>query len=59
MTDQVTAQAQDPTRPATDPDDFDPLTRAQVTPQEPPEDGQDPATGDGVPDDEDMPLPND
>ena len=58
MTDQVTAQAQDPTQPVTPPGDFDPLARPPLIPQEP-DDGEDLADGDGVPDDEDMPLPND
>ncbi|NBA96603.1 hypothetical protein [Pseudomonas sp. R5(2019)] len=37
----------------------DPLARPDVVTREKPHSGRDPATGDGIPDDEDMPLPND
>ncbi|MBV6286160.1 hypothetical protein [Pseudomonas aegrilactucae] len=58
MTDQSIAQGQDPAQPS-EPEDIDPLGRPQVVPEDRPEDWKDPASGDGVPDDEDMPLPND
>lgn len=48
--------------PTMDPDapgKIDPLARPDVVTRERPQDRKDPSAGDGIPDDEDMPLPND
>jgi hypothetical protein len=37
----------------------DPLARPVVVPTEHPQDRRDPSAGDGIPDDDQMPLPND
>ncbi|MCY1267750.1 hypothetical protein PSJE_23920 [Pseudomonas jessenii] len=37
----------------------DPLVRPTVAPTEKPKGWRDPSTGDGIPDDDQMPLPND
>ena len=47
--------------PVMDPNDplRDPLARPMVVPTEHPRGTRDPSTGDGIPDDDQMPLPND
>jgi hypothetical protein len=48
--------------PSTDPDapgTFDPLARPDVVTREREQEHQDSSAGDGIPEDEDMPLPND
>lgn len=47
--------------PVMDPDSplRDPLARPMVVPTEHPQGGKDPSAGDGIPDDDQMPLPND
>ena len=47
--------------PVMDPDSplRDPLARPVVVPTEPPKGYRDPSAGDGIPDDDQMPLPND
>lgn len=49
------------TDPAMDPNSplRDPLARPVVTPTEHPQGKRDPSAGDGIPDDNQMPLPND
>nr|SPO66947.1 conserved protein of unknown function [Pseudomonas sp. JV241A]SUQ63481.1 hypothetical protein CCOS864_02932 [Pseudomonas wadenswilerensis] len=49
-----------PPRPESEPDEeYDPLTRPQVIPQERPGDWQEGDNEEQYPDDKDMPLPND
>jgi len=47
--------------PVMDPNDplRDPLARPAVVTTEPPQGRRDPSAGDGIPDDDQMPLPND
>ena len=47
--------------PVMDPDSplRDPLARPVVNPEERPQGARDPSEGDGIPDDDQMPLPND
>jgi hypothetical protein len=49
----------EPTMDPDNPGQFDPLARPDVVTRKRPQDWKDPSAGDGIPDDEDMPLPND
>jgi hypothetical protein len=59
--DSVPTTPEDDIDPVMDPDSplRDPLARPMVVSTEPPRGTRDPSTGDGIPDDDQMPLPND
>jgi len=59
--DSVPTTPEDDVDPVMDPDSplRDPLARPAVVPTEPPQSTRDPSAGDGIPDDDQMPLPND
>jgi len=57
----VSTTPEQDTDPVMDPDSpmRDPLARPTVVPTKHPQDWRDPSKGDGIPDDDQMPLPND
>ncbi|CAI8936363.1 MatE family transporter [Pseudomonas sp. IT-P171] len=59
--DSVPTTPEDDIDPVMDPDSpmRDPLARPVVVPTEHPQGRRDPSAGDGIPDDHQMPLPND
>ncbi len=59
--DSVPTTPEDDIDPVMDPDSpmRDPLARPVVVPTEHPQGRRDPRAGDGIPDDDQMPLPND
>jgi hypothetical protein len=59
--DSVPTTPQEGVDPVMDPNDplRDPLARPMVVPTEQPRRTRDPSAGDGIPDDDQMPLPND
>jgi hypothetical protein len=59
--DSVPTTPQEGVDPVMDPNDplRDPLARPMVVPTEHPQRTRDPSAGDGIPDDDQMPLPND
>ncbi|MFJ7795020.1 hypothetical protein [Pseudomonas sp. NPDC096950] len=59
--DSVPTTPEDDIDPVLDPDSplRDPLARPMVAPEEHPHGWKDPSAGDGIPDDDQMPLPND
>lgn len=59
--DSVPTTPEDDIDPVLDPDSpmRDPLARPMVVPTEQPQGRNDPSAGDGIPDDDQMPLPND
>lgn len=59
--DSVPTPPEDDIDPVLDPDGpmRDPLARPMVVPTEHPQGHKDPSAGDGIPDDDQMPLPND
>lgn len=59
--DSVPTTPEDDIDPVMDPDSpmRDPLARPLVTPTPHPQGTKDPSAGDGIPDDDQMPLPND
>jgi hypothetical protein len=59
--DSVPTTPEDDIDPVMDPDSplRDPLARPMVVPAEHPQGWKDPSAGDGIPDDDQMPLPND
>ncbi|MDQ3202347.1 MAG: hypothetical protein M3Q94_09315 [Pseudomonadota bacterium] len=59
--DSVPTTPEQDTYPAMDPSSplRDPLARPVATPTERPQGKRDPSAGDGIPDDDQMPLPND
>lgn len=59
--DSVPTTPEESVDPVMDPNDplRDPLARPMVVPTEHPRGTRDPSAGDGIPDDDQMPLPND